>query len=508
MDRYKSASIPMDFEYTNRTGPVDNNSPFMVASRARQQEGQHTKKRPFESYITPSQTPSLRDPNNHTFLFSQHPTHNFGSPSKVASHSTNRPGSPIKSPLKDPRFQTPRKLDLADVSSPEDTPGADTDANNADSEATPDTSSMGFRNRAVNFMAGGRSKPNNGESPSKRDEKPESWTSKLGRLMVSPEPKSKSGGGPFTNKGEKRILRRRNAGESTRKPSGRSRRINSSHMDSSDDESSNRKTGPHIPLWRTFLDYIDDHPDLPNTLSFYVQLGMNVFWMGCVMYVVYAFWSAVQGDVNIAADKAMTQALAEMAKCAQDFKDNDCGGRRMPALENACMNWEQCMKRDPKAVGRARVSAHTFATIFNSFVEPISYKAFIFFAGVLSTAVIISNFALYRFRVQHPLTQNAPNPSSHPQPPYDFTSPYAAHQQHHYLTYGPGSIPPTPQRHPSAGGMGYPATPGNPRMIGEFFNTPATHGQWYGGQEAMTGQRDGRQPAANGSPTKKIEWSR
>ncbi|KAK8199918.1 Di-sulfide bridge nucleocytoplasmic transport domain-containing protein [Phyllosticta capitalensis] len=503
MDRYKSASTPMDFEYTNRTGPVDNSSPFMAAPRATQQEGQYNKKRPFESFTTPSQPPSLRDPNNQPFLFSQNPSDSsFGSPSKFSTNIFNRPGSPLKSVLKDPRFQTPRKLDTVDVSSPEDTPGADTDANNADSEATPDTTSMGFRNRAVNFMAGGRSKSNNGESPSKKNEKQESWTSKFGRLMSSPESKSKVSSGPYTNKGEKRILRRRNAGESTKK---RSRRANSNNMDSSEDEGSNRKSGPQIPLWRTFLDYIDDHPDLPNTLSFYVQLGMNVFWMSSVMYVVYSFWSAVQGDVNIAADKAMNQALAEMAKCAQDYHDNDCNGRRLPALENACSNWEQCMKRDPKAVGRARVSAHTFATIFNSFVEPISYKAFIFGAGVLSAAVILSNFALYRFRLQHPVSQNAPNPS-HPQPSYDFSSPYPAHQQHHFLAYGPGSVPPTPQRHPSAGGIGYPATPGDPRMIGGFFNTPATHGQWYDGQEGMTGQRGERQPAANRSPIKKLQW--
>jgi len=35
------------------------------------------------------------------------------------------------------------------------------------------------------------------------------------------------------------------------------------------------------------------------------------------------------------------------------------------------------MNRDPNSVGRAKISAHTFAQIFNSFIEPISYKAMV-----------------------------------------------------------------------------------------------------------------------------------
>jgi hypothetical protein len=35
------------------------------------------------------------------------------------------------------------------------------------------------------------------------------------------------------------------------------------------------------------------------------------------------------------------------------------------------------MNRDPTVVGRARVSAETFAEIINSFIEPISYKTMV-----------------------------------------------------------------------------------------------------------------------------------
>lgn len=35
------------------------------------------------------------------------------------------------------------------------------------------------------------------------------------------------------------------------------------------------------------------------------------------------------------------------------------------------------MNRDPTVVGRAKVSAETFAEIINSFIEPISYKTMV-----------------------------------------------------------------------------------------------------------------------------------
>ncbi|GAB5593360.1 hypothetical protein Unana1_08260 [Umbelopsis nana] len=44
-------------------------------------------------------------------------------------------------------------------------------------------------------------------------------------------------------------------------------------------------------------------------------------------------------------------------------------------MEQACRNWESCMIRDPLIVGRAKVSAETFAEIINGFVDPISYKS-------------------------------------------------------------------------------------------------------------------------------------
>lgn len=123
---------------------------------------------------------------------------------------------------------------------------------------------------------------------------------------------------------------------------------------------------------------IESHPNLPNVLSFYAQLTLNFFFVGLAIFGVWTFWSTIKGDVDKASEEATAAVVAEMAKCARDYVDNGCAKpNRPPALEAVCENWEHCMNRDPNSVGRAKISAHTFAQIFNSFIEPISYKAMV-----------------------------------------------------------------------------------------------------------------------------------
>src|SRR5271169_4815983 len=75
----------------------------------------------------------------------------------------------------------------------------------------------------------------------------------------------------------------------------------------------------------------------------------------------------------------MEEILQEMAVCSKEYLENRCApNTRVPAMEKACVAWEKCMNRDPTVVGRARVSAETFAEIINSFIEPISYKTMVY----------------------------------------------------------------------------------------------------------------------------------
>ncbi|KAG4422330.1 hypothetical protein IFR04_004482 [Cadophora malorum] len=210
------------------------------------------------------------------------------------------------------------------------------------------------------------------------------------------------------------------------------------HRDGSDSESEDSETRPRSrsskhskaetaqPGWfASIFNYIESHPNLPNVLSYYAQLGVNGFIAALTIFGIYSFWMTVRADVDKASEKERALVLAEMTKCAQEFLVNKCGAdMRLPALQVPCDNWEHCMNRDPNSIGRAQVSAHTFAQIFNSFIEPISYKAMIFVVMIVTVCILINNLAFSTFRSKTNHHHNMPTaPPFYPQqqqPPTPF----------------------------------------------------------------------------------------
>lgn len=135
---------------------------------------------------------------------------------------------------------------------------------------------------------------------------------------------------------------------------------------------------PEIGFIPSFFTFIEKHPNLPHILSFYAQFLLNTFLVFFLMYLFYSFWSTIRSDVDLRSREVATETLTEMAACAREYKENRCDrSSRVPAMETVCENWEKCMKQDPNKVGRAKVSAYTFAEILNNFVEPISIKTMV-----------------------------------------------------------------------------------------------------------------------------------
>lgn len=146
---------------------------------------------------------------------------------------------------------------------------------------------------------------------------------------------------------------------------------------------SRQKQQPFAPVKEigiipSIFTFIEKHPNLPHILSYYAQFLLNVFLVFFMMYLVYSFWSTIRSDVDLKSREVASETLAEMSVCAREFKENRCDrSSRVPAMETVCDNWEKCMKQDPTKVGRARVSANTFAEILNNFIEPISAKTMV-----------------------------------------------------------------------------------------------------------------------------------
>ncbi|CAG8942955.1 unnamed protein product [Penicillium salamii] len=378
MDK-RTGESPMEFEWESK--PLgDVSSPFF------QLGAQHDKKRTHSTFDSPKKPtfPTLRQPNSQPFLFSQ-------------PRQQPAPLSP-KAKFGQPSFMTPRKFDVDFSSGAENMSSPEF----ADNEDTPEQSSKA--GKGIGSMFNFTKAP---QSP--------------GRGQIPRLPHHSNGA---VNRIQKKRRRDRELG----------RRIKVDSDDETDDDrpSSREQStkvakqgkkqaeqGPRSSTWSEFFSMLEAHPNVPAILSWWAQLVVNLSLFSLAVYVVFGFVSAIRGEFEQAAQEMSDTILADMAVCTKSYLDNDCGRpTRAPALETICENWERCMNRDPAKVGRAKVSAHTMAIIINSFIDPISWKAILFFLATISTVTVVSNWSFRSFRhrlQQQHYAQHPPSQPMHPQ---------------------------------------------------------------------------------------------
>ncbi|RAK94886.1 putative nuclear envelope protein Brr6 [Aspergillus ibericus CBS 121593] len=355
MDK-RTAESPMDFEWQTRA-PGDVTSPFYQLSV------QHdNKKRSHSTFDSPEKKtmPALREPNSQPFLFS-------------------RPKSQVPETPKafNPSFMTPRKFDVdfssgaENMSSPE----------HADNEDTPDQPSKSHRNSLYSMYGRFAPSPGRGEIPRLNH-----YSNALARRVQKRRRRDKA----------LDLQLRRDSDDESDRPSSSELKPTKQRQKGQGQEGS---TGSRLTSFSDFFALLEAHPNVPSILSWWAQLVVNLSLFSLAVYVVFGFVSAIRSEFEQAAEEESDTILAEMAACAKSYVDNRCaGGDRLPALETVCENWERCMNRDPAKVGRAKVSAHTMAVIINSFVDPISWKAIMFFLATISTVTVVSNWSFRSFR--------------------------------------------------------------------------------------------------------------
>ncbi len=159
----------------------------------------------------------------------------------------------------------------------------------------------------------------------------------------------------------------------------------------------------------------DRHVMLPLVITGYVQAVFNFIVVLGVLCCFYWFASAIQQDIDLKAESFRREVMSEIQTCAREYTANRCEPEdRIPAMQKMCETWKNCMAQglwilvdcyeisipsyspiwlfvDPYVVARGKISAHTLAEIFNSFVEPISYKTMAFVCLLLITIIVGSN---------------------------------------------------------------------------------------------------------------------
>lgn len=199
------------------------------------------------------------------------------------------------------------------------------------------------------------------------------------------------------------------------------------------------------PSWLlSFRDFWLD-PGTPVIMAAYLQLGFNLTMLSLLIFGIITFYTSISNDVNLKVEEYSIDIVNEMAHCSQEYLRNNCQpSKRVPALETVCTTWEHCMNRDPRMIGRAKVSAETFGEIIESFLRPIGLRSMIFLVLVFAGSFILVNgvFASKispRSTAQH-ASSTYPASSSRP----STTPSFAAFDPPYSPSRMSGSIPRTP----------------------------------------------------------------
>lgn len=421
----------MDFEFQNGTGNVDQRSPFVQVSNNAQRFGT-----PFGSKKSTEQAMTLEW--QHTDrVVDAGPLAAFESPSKTPGRSQQTsPSKPLPPPPAwNTLFNTPRKP-KPDI---DDSSAGETPKN--DSDATPDT--LGLRSALSRFDA--QSAPalptsvtKERGSPSKERPGPRREVSFSQSVLYKVKKICSPGRGEIFRREhnpdgiEKSVAKRRKRQVDRRVARNRRHSMSESEADSdyhpprSPRKTSGQNTAADQaasdkPHWiSSFFSFIASQPMLPHILSWYAQLAFNTFILLFLGYLIYNVWAAVQGDIERNASLEAAKLMAEAAACLREWNDNSCDppppAVRPPRLDAMCNNWANCMNQDVTRIARASVSAATFASIYNAFVEQMSWKAIAVTVILLVGTFSIGNLAFGLFRNRAADYQQYP-PQWQQQPP-------------------------------------------------------------------------------------------
>lgn len=210
-----------------------------------------------------------------------------------------------------------------------------------------------------------------------------------------------------------------------------------------------RKRSRHPSWLSSFRDFWLD-PGTPVIMAAYLQLGFNLTMLSLLVFGIVTFYTSISNDVNLKVEEYSVDIVNEMAHCSQEYLRNNCQpSKRVPALETVCTTWEHCMNRDPRMIGRAKVSAETFGEIIESFLRPIGVRSMIFLVFVFAGSFILVNGVFASKISPRTTAQHASSSYAHTSSRPSTTPSYTGFDPPYSPSRIPGSVPRTPMHRSS-----------------------------------------------------------
>lgn len=150
-----------------------------------------------------------------------------------------------------------------------------------------------------------------------------------------------------------------------------------SDYESDDGTVGKRSKEKNMGWFHYILSAVSANPDAPIVLSEYMQLLINSFLGGLVLWVVWCGFSSARDEVIYSSGKAKQALQNEIEACSLQFFANHCDRNRLPALEDLCTEWEKCKDQDPENVAGVKAVVGHIADIINEFTTRLSWKSIV-----------------------------------------------------------------------------------------------------------------------------------
>ncbi|ESX01334.1 hypothetical protein KL918_004303 [Ogataea parapolymorpha] len=148
-------------------------------------------------------------------------------------------------------------------------------------------------------------------------------------------------------------------------------------------------------------------PQCASNLTLVVQILLNTLLFACFMTLVLFSFLAVKRDADRKIQGYSNKVVHEINMCKREYFRNNCSPElRVPALEESCNEWDNCMNRDPEAVITTVAYFEILAECMNAFFHNLSFRTLFGLIFLTLFLVLVPNILFNKFRSSKTTTTN------------------------------------------------------------------------------------------------------
>lgn len=141
---------------------------------------------------------------------------------------------------------------------------------------------------------------------------------------------------------------------------------------------SSRKQSKNGKGWfMTMFDLVNQHPNMPDNLSRWVTLMVNVSVVSVFGYMAWSLWSTIRNDILTANDAARREIINTALECNDQYLLNECEKKDRPALKAMCDEWDECRIQDPESIMVVKNTAKQMAVVINEFASTMELRGYV-----------------------------------------------------------------------------------------------------------------------------------